>query len=140
MSQENVKIVRRYLHRAQEIPDAAWDIFDEAVEWEVGIFSLPDSPSSFHGPNGVRDFFRHWVGPFEDWGYSVEELIDGQEVVAVRIHQWGRGKGSGATVELRFWQVWSMRDGKAVRVSHHLDKAEALEAAGLSDQDAHADS
>jgi hypothetical protein len=43
----------------------------------------------------------------------------------------GRGKGSGAPVEARFWQVWIMRDGKAVRVTHHIEKADALEAAAL---------
>jgi ketosteroid isomerase-like protein len=133
MSQEDAETVRRFLDQAEQTPDAVWDVFDDEVEWEVGILAMPDYPSSFHGPIGVREFFRRWVGPFQDWGYDVEELIGGGDAVAVRIHQWGRGKGSGAAVEDRFWQVWTMRNGKAVRVSHHRDKTEALEAAGLAE-------
>ncbi|MDP9189901.1 MAG: nuclear transport factor 2 family protein [Actinomycetota bacterium] len=131
MSQQNVEIVRGFIDQAQEAPDAVWNIFDDDVEWEIGALSIPDLPQTSYGPDGVREFFRHWVSAFEDWGYEVEELIDARDAVAVHFHQWGRGKGSGAAVDQRFWQVWIMRDGKAVRVTHHLDKAAALRAAGL---------
>ena len=36
-------------------------------------------------------------------------------------------------------QVWTIRDGKVVRMRVFADRAQALEAAGLSEQDAHAD-
>jgi ketosteroid isomerase-like protein len=132
MSRDNVRSVRRFLDHAREDPDV-WDIFDEDVLWEVGALVIPDVPATSRGPDGVREFFRHWVGAFEGWAYEVEEVIDAGDAVAVRIHQWGRGKGSGVTVDLRFWEVWIMRDGKAVRVTHGLEKADALEAAGLSE-------
>jgi ketosteroid isomerase-like protein len=45
-------------------------------------------------------------------------------------NQWGRGKGSGASVESRFWQAWTIRDGKVVQGTHHSEKAEALQAVG----------
>ena len=108
-----------------------WDIFDEGVEWELdpAALALPDFPPASHGPDGIREFFRRLVGAFEEWDYEAEELIGAQDAVVVRIHHWGRGKGSGAPVEARFWQVWIMRDGKAVRVTHHIEKADALEAA-----------
>ena len=80
----------------------------------------------------MREFFRRWVGAFEDWAYEVEEVIDARDAVAVQLHQWGRGKGSGATVDLHFWEVWIVRDGRVVRVTHWVDEADALEAAGLS--------
>ena len=131
MSQENVRVVRSFLDRAREDP-TAWDIFDEDVVWEVGALAIPDVPATSRGPDGVREFFRHWVGAFEDWAYEVEEVIDARDAVAVHLHQWGRGKGSGATVDLHFWEVWIVRDGRAVRVTHWVDKADALEAAGLS--------
>jgi ketosteroid isomerase-like protein len=135
MSQENVEVVRRFADQARESPDAVWDIFDEDVEWELdpGSLALPDVPPSSHGPGAVRHFFRRLVGAFANWDYEVDESIDAGDAVVLHIHHWGRGKGSGASVEARFWQVWTMRDGKAVRVTHHIDKAEALEAAGLSE-------
>ena len=64
-----------------------------------------------HDPDAVWDIFY-------EWDYEVEQLIDRSDRVAVRIHQWGRGKGSGIPVDAHFWQVWEMRDGKAIRVMH----------------------
>ena len=43
----------------------------------------------------------------------------------------GRGKGSGAPVEVTFAQLWSMRDGKAVGLRDYATKSEALEAVAL---------
>ena len=135
MSQENVAIVERFIEQARTRPDAVWDIFDKDVDWELdpAALALPDFPPSSHGPDGIRDFFRRLVGAFEDWDYEAEDVFGVGDAVLVHIHHWGRGKGSGAQVEARFWQVWIMRDAKAVRVTHHIERAEALEAAGLSE-------
>jgi ketosteroid isomerase-like protein len=133
MSEENVETVLHFADNAREAPDAVWDIFDEDVEWDLGALAIPDFPPTSHGPDGVREFFRRWVSMFEDWAYEVEEVRDAPDAVALRIHQWGRGRESGAAVDQRFWQVWIMRDGKAVRVTHKFEKADALEAAGLSE-------
>jgi ketosteroid isomerase-like protein len=44
----------------------------------------------------------------------------------------GRGKGSGVVVEMPpCWQVYRLRDGRAVRIEVYGDRDEALEAAGL---------
>jgi hypothetical protein len=43
-------------------------------------------------------------------------------------------------VEGRWWQVMTFRDGLIVRSEVFPERAEALEAAGLSEQDAHAES
>ena len=128
---ENIEVVRRMLDEVQERPEALYEILDEDVEWETGDFGLP-SPATGRGPETIRAFFRSWIGAFEDWGFEVEELIEGKDSVVVRIHQWGRGKSSGVAVDNRFWQVWKMRDGKVIRATNHIEKADALRAAGLS--------
>ena len=75
---------------------------------------------------------------FED---NVQELIDAGEQVIVRGDERGRGRTSGVEVE---WAgnagVWTIRDGKIIRVAWFASREEALEAVGLSEQDAHADS
>jgi hypothetical protein len=43
-----------------------------------------------------------------------------------------KGKESGAGVTWSFWQVCTFRDGKVRRIAWFGDRAEALEAAGLS--------
>ena len=45
----------------------------------------------------------------------------------------GRGQGSGVPIEARFYAVYTLRDGRVVRVDEFTDRAEALEAAGLSE-------
>ena len=45
----------------------------------------------------------------------------------------GRGGESGVPFEDTIWQVARWRDGKAVWVKSYRDRAEALEAAGLSE-------
>jgi ketosteroid isomerase-like protein len=50
-------------------------------------------------------------------------------VVVVRVT--GRGKGSGANVEQRNGQVWTVVDSKVARVDSYMSRAEALEAVGL---------
>jgi ketosteroid isomerase-like protein len=43
----------------------------------------------------------------------------------------GRGRGSGVEVEARFYEVYTVRDGRTVRWEEFSDRAEALKAAGL---------
>jgi ketosteroid isomerase-like protein len=134
MSQQNVELVERVLGEAQHNPDALWEVLDDQVLWEPGHLDIPDAgPTNWRGPAGVQEFFRRWIGPFDDWGYEVGEMIDAGDSVVAHVHQWGRGKGSGARVESQFWLVWTIRDGKIVRGTHHAGRAEALESVGLRD-------
>jgi hypothetical protein len=131
MSRENVEMIERMLDQAQSNPAALREILDPEVRWETATLDIPGGAGTYEGPAGVMEFFRRWVGPFEEWGYEVGEVIDAGDSVVVHIRQWGRGKGSGAMVESRFWQTWAIHAGKVVRTTHHPQKAEALEAVGL---------
>jgi ketosteroid isomerase-like protein len=132
MSQENVELVERVLGAAQHNPAALWDALDEDVVWEPGDLDLPDAtPAQWRGVEGVQAFFRRWIGPFDEWGYEVGEVLDAGDSVVAHVHQWGRGKGSGAKVESQFWLVWTIRDGKIVQGVHYTERAAALEAAGV---------
>ena len=44
----------------------------------------------------------------------------------------GRGRSSGAPAEMRFVQLWTFRDGRAVRMEMFSDIDEARRAAGLA--------
>jgi ketosteroid isomerase-like protein len=52
----------------------------------------------------------------------------------------GRGKASGVFTKWRHGAVWTIRDGKMISLISYPDPTDALEAVGLSEQDAHADS
>lgn len=135
MSQQNVELVERVLGEAQRNPDALWEVLDEDVLWEPGHLNIPDAgPTHWRGPAGVQEFFRRWIGPFDDWGYEVGEMIDAGDSVVAHVHQWGRGKWSGAEVDSQFWLVWTIRGGKIVRGRHYTDRAHALAAAGVRER------
>jgi ketosteroid isomerase-like protein len=132
MSQENVEMIQRLFDQAPHDPDVFYESLDDDVEWEAGAVELPDVGASYwRGPAGVREFFRRWVGPFDEWGVELVETIDAGDSVVAHVHQWGRGKGSGATVEDSHWQVWTVCAGKIVRVTLHVDREDALEAGWL---------
>src|SRR2546428_13039700 len=97
MSRENVEILREALASAPANPEALFAALDEKVDWDyVGAF--PES-ATYHGPDAVREFFGQWSGAFDDFGLEAEEVIDAGDSVLVRLHQWGRGKETGAQAE-----------------------------------------
>jgi ketosteroid isomerase-like protein len=125
-------MVERVLNEARDRPAALYEILDDEVLWDIGALDIPDAGTTQRrGPAGVREFFRRWVGPFDGWGYEVGDVIDAGDSVVAHIHQWGRGKGSGAKVESRFWQMWKIRDGKLVHATHHSGKPMPSQPRGL---------
>jgi ketosteroid isomerase-like protein len=133
MSQENVEVVRRMW--------AAWDRRDM-----TGLFALYDPAIHFeshsgpielrrvwHGHDGVREAFREWMEPFDTFHVHAQTFIDAGDRVVVGWRQGGRGRTSGAEVEVSAWQVCQVRDGLVTRIDLFGTKAEALEAVGLSE-------
>jgi ketosteroid isomerase-like protein len=132
MSQDNVEILRRALpESAPADAEALLALLDERVEWDyVGAFP---EVVTYHGPDEVREFLQQWSGAFDDFGFEAEEAIGAGDSVVVLLHQWGQGKETGARVESRTWQVFTFRDGKIVHCRGYGTKAEALDAAGLTE-------
>jgi ketosteroid isomerase-like protein len=87
----------------------------------------------YHGHEGVRESFRIWLGTWEDYRQERVEIIDAGDQVVVVVREQGRGKGSGLEVVREGYAVWTLRNGKAVRIRFYPSKATALEAAGLSE-------
>ena len=54
---------------------------------------------------------------FEYWTVEPLEYVDLGEHVAVVVYQHARGKGSGVTVRSKSTWLFTLRDGKAVRLS-----------------------
>ena len=137
MSQENVELVRRAL----ESVDAFWAMLDEYVVWDVRERPMLDLDGAFVGRDAVVEASRHYWGTWQkDYRLEAEELIDAGCSVVMAVRERGRGKGSGAPFDQRFAQVWTFSRGRIVRWEVFPHKARALEAVGLSEQDAHADS
>ena len=52
--------------------------------------------------------------------------------VVVILNQRGRSKATGIPVDMRFAQVWTLRDGQGVRMQLYESVEEALEAVGAA--------
>jgi ketosteroid isomerase-like protein len=65
-------------------------------------------------------------------GSEAEELREVGDSIVAAVRQFGAGGGSGAETELRYFQVWTFRGGTAIRLENFRERAEALEAVGLS--------
>jgi ketosteroid isomerase-like protein len=76
----------------------------------------------------------------DDFTVEVEQLFDAGDQVVVFLTSQGRGRISGIEVSRKLAQVCTVRDGQVIKIVGYDDRAQALEAVGLSEQDAHADS
>jgi ketosteroid isomerase-like protein len=71
-----------------------------------------------------------WLSSFErGFQYEPEELIDCGDAVLARVMLHGVGRGSGAKLEQRVFQVYEVRDGQIVSVRVFSDEADARSAA-----------
>jgi hypothetical protein len=54
--------------------------------------------------------------------------------VFVKVRQSGIGRGSGVPVETAYFQLWTFRGSRVIRLESILSEKQALEAVGLSEQ------
>jgi ketosteroid isomerase-like protein len=129
MSQENVEIVRAS-YRALNAGDMVGAL--AAVDSGIEVFDhdIPDAIHSYRGIDGVMRWQADWEASWASWRWEPEEFIDvGDRVVAV-LRVYAKGRGSGVDVERLDGAVWTLRDGKAIRLDYYGSKAEALDAVG----------
>jgi ketosteroid isomerase-like protein len=136
MSQENVELVRRGIQSVETF----WALLDEHVVWDLRDHPVLDLDGVYIGRDAVVKASRHYWGTWLEYQLDAEELIDAGSSVVVSVRERGRGRGSGAPFDQQWAQVWTFSRGRIIRWELFPDTASALEAVGLSAQDAHADS
>jgi uncharacterized protein len=133
MSRANVEIIRRTYDAWRRNDPAVFDAIDPGIElhpdpeaYWVGV------NRTYRGHDGLAEYLRSVYEAFEDYRPEVERYLDaGDKVVTLAIEH-GRGRGSGVEVEsARTAHVWTIRDGKAIRLDLYLDRTTALKAVGL---------
>jgi ketosteroid isomerase-like protein len=128
MSQENVELVRRSFE--------AWlrgDLEEALAGVAPDIVYKPAQEEAVQGLDAARASWDRWQASWQEDQVTLEETIDaGVHVIQVILFR-GRGRGSGIEVEGRFFQVLTIKDGKAVRWEEFSNRAEALKAVGLSE-------
>ena len=112
---------------------AAWSALCDPEFENVPPRDWPES-DPIHGYEAVWDFFVDAQDAWEEGPYGFVELIAaGNDKVVANVRREVRGKSSGASVAWSYWQVVTFRNGKLLRMEWFANRAEALEAAGLSE-------
>jgi ketosteroid isomerase-like protein len=134
MSEENVEALRRlYGEWAKGNLWALRDIADPAIEWEwsEGLASLYGGPRIYRGLEEIGAATLEWLAAWESYWMTAEEFIEAGDEIVVPMHLHARVAGTDSVTEQRAAAVWTLRNGRAVRVRYYDDKADAFKAAGL---------
>jgi uncharacterized protein len=102
------------------------EILDPDAEWHEHS-DLPEA-DNYRGRETIRAFLENFLESWDVFRQEVEELIPSDGRVLILLHMVGQGKGSGIRVEARYAHVWTMRNGRGVRVDAYNDRESAMEA------------
>jgi ketosteroid isomerase-like protein len=132
MSKENVELARKAAEAANRggwestmpflHPDVVYHTYGQAPE--AGVYRGRDAVGKYN-----KELFEH----FDKVQHDLDEVIDADDRVVVVLTQRVWPRGSTEPLERHFAEVWSVRDGLLAERHSFSNKAEALEAAGLSE-------
>src|SRR4051794_28088896 len=151
MSQENVEIVQRFFEASDRATEAYWrnprsiadsmkagDLDPEAEElwalvhpeavWNTGPFGI------YRGRLEIAAAWDDIYDIADDYRTSLRELVDcGGDRVFVCVDRTIKAKGSGIHTTIPIFAVVTVQGGLLVAGDEYATRAEALEAAGLSE-------
>jgi ketosteroid isomerase-like protein len=138
MSQGNLEVVRRiYEGWAEGDFRPATELYDPLILLVQGQ-GFPE-PGPYLGLDGVRKYMNTFLEAWDRVTIEAEELLEAGESVVAKVVQRAVGKQSGVEpTELGYFQVWTLRGGKVIRLDVIRDRADALNTAGLSESAADA--
>jgi ketosteroid isomerase-like protein len=130
MSQENVETLRR-IYASWEGGDFTLGLstFERNVTLVIDPATLDGGV--FVGVEGVRRYMTRFLDAWESLTIAAESFKDVGDTVVVEVKQTGIGQDSRVPVDTTYFQLWTFRGDRVIRLETILSEAEALEAAGL---------
>src|SRR5688572_13540225 len=108
------------------------EFLDPDVELDMSRNIL--NPDVYRGYAGVERLAGVVEDLWDDFRFEPQELIDAGDRVVAHIKISGKGRGSGVETEMHVFNIWTLSQGKVVRLAGgYTERAETLEAAGISD-------
>jgi ketosteroid isomerase-like protein len=136
MSEGNVEIVRQLY---ESVNQRQWDRMAELLDPDVAQYGTVGGLREGNLVRGISEVRKMYEKENEAWDQQriePEKLIDaGKRVVVFRL-EYQRGKSSGVELVVETAAVLDLRDGRVVRIQGYMDRATALQAAGLSEDEA----
>ena len=132
MSQKNIDTIERaYADLNRRDVDAWLEAFHPHAEM-YDLAGGPETPAR-EGHDALREWVETMDEIWEDGRHEPEQCIDAGDFVLVALRVRARRRDIGVPFDMPLFHVFEMRDGKIERGTAYLDKAEALEAIGLSE-------
>jgi ketosteroid isomerase-like protein len=134
MSQENLEAAKAQYRRWNASEIAEWIAgFDPEAIFISSVTAGLDGHGEFHGHEGIRRFVAQYFEAWEYFRLEPREYIPVDDRVVVVMHAVGRGRESGVTTHHDLAHVWTFRGGLATGHASFQTRAEALQAAGMSE-------
>lgn len=128
MSQENVD---GYRAQFDAIRSGDWDLYAANLDADVLVRTDPGWPEQSHlrstGRDGLGEGALEAMGP----DFRIDEIVDLGDRVLARWCWNTHGQHSGIGGELRYSEIVTYREGRAILIEHFRDHDEALNAVGL---------
>ena len=132
MSQENVELVTRGFEAwNRQDHEAVIECFSPDLEIDTSDRVL--NPDLYEGVAGFMRMRQEIGEAWEEFRIELEEYFEAGEDVLVFVRAIGRGRVSGVEVDFRSAWLMTVRDKRVTRARLYRDRAQALEAAGLSE-------
>jgi ketosteroid isomerase-like protein len=135
MSEQNVQIVRDGIERInsgqiERILELVHPDFEVVVPAELSA-----EPDVYRGHEGMRRYFESFEEIMDEIHFVAERFWDaGEGAVVVLTRLTAKGGQTAIPVEQQVAQVWTLRDGKAIRIRAYASLREALKSVGLSER------
>jgi ketosteroid isomerase-like protein len=132
MSQENLEIVQAAM-AAYMRDDVA--TVRKLVAPDIVVSTRPDQPDvrEHHGYDGMLRASAEWLEAWDQQTFEAARLWDAEDFVFVATRESGRGKLSGVPMEHESTFVYTLSQGRIVRLQIFASDEEALEAVGLAE-------
>jgi ketosteroid isomerase-like protein len=113
-----------------DIP-ATVEALDPAVEWTEPA-EFPGG-GTYHGHDGIKAYLSQSRSDWAEGSSEPERFIVAGDKIIVFVHARVRLKGSTEWHETRLADVFTFRNGKAIRMRAFSDRRQALEWVGVTD-------
>jgi ketosteroid isomerase-like protein len=85
---------------------------------------IPDG-GRYIGHAGVRDYMTRFLEPWEHLTIAAQSVEEVGDTLLIECAQRGIGRGSQAPADLVYFQLWSFRGDKVIRLEIVMDEARA---------------
>lgn len=131
MSRGNGETLRRLIEAWNTRDLEAW-LGHFHPECVVAFPAEVPEPGPFHGHAELRAWAEAFLHAWEAHRAEVVDFTDAGDRAIAMLRLTGRGRGSGIETDEVDAHLFTFRDGKILRWRNFNERAEALEAAGLS--------